>query len=177
MSSSQGSTKDPYINAELLSLTYGSLIVRLIKDYEKPEEINEQLEKMGYNIGIRIIDDYLSRNIYQPTPNTFKDVMEKIKLAIRYYLNVNASFSTYSNDEYIISFSDNPLNDLVELPEKYKGLNYSNILCGVIRGALESINIKVECYYEKDTLKGNDTNEIKVKFIEVIEEKNAEEEI
>jgi hypothetical protein len=103
--------------------------------------------------------------------------MEKIKLAIGYYLNVKTSFSTYSNDEYIISFSENPLNDLVELPEKYKGLNYSNILCGVIRGALESINIKVECYYEKDTLKGNDTNEIKVKFIEVIEEKNAEEEI
>ena len=31
------------INSRLLTLTYGSLIVRLIKDYEKPEEINEQL--------------------------------------------------------------------------------------------------------------------------------------
>ena len=41
------------INSEFLTLTYGSLMVRLIKDYEKPEEINDQLEKMGYNIGIR----------------------------------------------------------------------------------------------------------------------------
>ena len=35
------------ISSELLTFTYGSLIVRLIKDYEKPEEINEQLEKNG----------------------------------------------------------------------------------------------------------------------------------
>ena len=57
------------INSELLTFTYGSLIVRLIKDYEKPEEINEQLEKMGYNIGIRIIDDYLGKVLYLPTSN------------------------------------------------------------------------------------------------------------
>ena len=54
------------INSELLTFTYGSLIVRLIKDYEKPEEINEQLEKMGYNIGIRIIDDYLAKSCISP---------------------------------------------------------------------------------------------------------------
>ena len=41
------------MNSEFLTLTYGSLMVRLIKDYEKPEEINDQLEKMWYNIGIR----------------------------------------------------------------------------------------------------------------------------
>ena len=57
------------INSELLTFTYGSLIVRLIKDYEKPEEINEQLEKMGYNIGIRIIDDYLAKSCISPRPS------------------------------------------------------------------------------------------------------------
>jgi hypothetical protein len=56
-------------NAELLTLTYGSLIVQvissccvyssfdfcfylqLIKDFEQVSMINEQLEKMGHNIG------------------------------------------------------------------------------------------------------------------------------
>ena len=32
--------------------------------------------------------------------------------------------------------NDNPLNDFVELPENMKSLNYSNILIGVIKGAL-----------------------------------------
>lgn len=38
---------------------------------------------------------------------------------------------------------DNPLIDLVELPEKYKALKYCNILCGVIRGALEMVNLRM----------------------------------
>ena len=50
------------------------------------------------------------------------------------------------------------------------------MICGVIRGALEAINIKVECKYNKDVLKGNDVNEIRVKLIEIIEEKLQEEE-
>ena len=41
----------------------------------------------------------------------------------------------------------------------------------------ESINIRVECKYNKDTLKGHDKNEVRVKLIEVIEEKLAEEEM
>ena len=66
------------INSELLTFTYGSLIVRLIKDYEKPEEINEQLEKMGYNIGIRIIDDYLAKSCISP-PQTFNRQLRSSK--------------------------------------------------------------------------------------------------
>lgn len=34
---------------------------------------------------------------------------------------------------------DNPLTDFVELPEQLAGLKYSNLLCGVIRGALEMV--------------------------------------
>ena len=62
------------MNADFLTLTYGSLMVRLIKDYEKPEEINDQLEKMGYNIGIRLIDDFLAKSCIAP-PKTFEEAM------------------------------------------------------------------------------------------------------
>ena len=34
---------------------------------------------------------------------------------------------------------DNPLVEFVELPEQYNKLWYSNILCGVMRGALEMV--------------------------------------
>ena len=34
---------------------------------------------------------------------------------------------------------DNPLTDFVELPESCSGLSYCNILCGVIRGAMEQV--------------------------------------
>ena len=174
------------INSEVITLTYGSLMVRLIKDYEKPEEINDQLEKMGYNIGIRLIDDFLAKSCIDP-PKTFEEAISIItNNALKFYLNVGAKYELVKTDsnmidtnqqyEYRIYFSENPLNDYVELPDKFKGLWYSNMICGVIRGALEAINIKVECKYNKDTLKGNDLNEIRVKLIEIIEEKLQEEE-
>jgi hypothetical protein len=172
------------INSRLLTLTYGSLIVRLIKDYEKPEEINDQLEKMGYNIGIRIIDDFLAKFL-KPMPKTFDETVKIIaKEAFKYYLNIDAKYQSLKNkdglgessQEYRIIFNDNPLNDFVELPEKYQSLWYSNILCGIIRGAYETLNIKVECRYNQDTLKKNKTNEIIIKLIEIIEEKLQEEE-
>ena len=33
-------------NAELFTLTYGALVIQLIKDYEDYAEVNKQLEKM-----------------------------------------------------------------------------------------------------------------------------------
>jgi len=36
-------------------------VSNLIKDYENVEEVNKNLERIGYNIGIRLIEDYLAR--------------------------------------------------------------------------------------------------------------------
>jgi hypothetical protein len=40
-------------------MTYGALVVQLIQDYE---DYAEQLEEMGYNIGTRLIEDFLARS-------------------------------------------------------------------------------------------------------------------
>ena len=45
------------------------------------------------------------------------------------------------------------------------------MLCGIIRGALEMINIRVTCTFVKDTLSGDQFNEIKVDLKEIIKEK------
>ena len=140
-------------------------------------------------IGIRLIDDYLAKSCID-APKTFEEAIAIISnQAIKYYLgldNNDVKYELIKSDnsitdnnqqyEYKIEIKENPFNDYVELPDKFKGLWYSNMICGVIRGALEAINIKVECKYNKDTLKGHDTNEIRVKLIEIIEEKLQEEE-
>lgn len=51
--------------------------------------------------------------------------------------------------------------EFVELPPQYSGLLYSNILCGVIRGALEMVQMKVSCRSVRDVLRGDDVNEIR----------------
>ena len=44
-----------------------------------------------------------------------------------------------SGREFSLCLDHNPLVDFVELPDDHRTLWYSNILCGVIRGALEMV--------------------------------------
>lgn len=69
-------------NSELLTLTYGSLVSQMLRDYENVDDVNKQLERLGYNMGMRIIEDFLSR-----TNSTrcldMKETADKIQLAFR----------------------------------------------------------------------------------------------
>lgn len=50
------------ICSELLTLTYGAMVQELFEQYSSCCQVNEQLEKMGFNIGGRLIDEYLARS-------------------------------------------------------------------------------------------------------------------
>ena len=71
---------------------------------------------------------------------------------------------------------ENPLADFVVLPPQFMGgqgdtLWYSNLLCGVIRGALDMLNMKVNCYFVKDTLLGDMQTEMRIELRELVPEK------
>ncbi|XP_025921749.1 trafficking protein particle complex subunit 3-like protein isoform X3 [Apteryx rowi] len=51
-----------HMSRELFVLTYGALVAQLCKDYEKDEDVNTCLDRMGYDIGIRLIEDFLARS-------------------------------------------------------------------------------------------------------------------
>lgn len=112
-----------------------------MKDFEKPEEINEQLFKMGHNIGVRLIDDFISKSNSNNCQN-FKETIETIaKIGFKMYLGVNCDVNVYSeNKEFGLIFAENPFNDFVELPDKYSSLWYSNLIPGVIVGAMEAVS-------------------------------------
>jgi hypothetical protein len=56
---------------------------------------------------------------------------------------------------------DNPLVEFVELPAKFSDLIYCNILCGVIKGALECVLLHVDVRIVRDVLKGEDVTELR----------------
>ena len=67
---------------------------------------------------------------------------------------------------------ETPLEDFTDLPNTHvkSGLKYSNILIGVIKGAFESIGMKVNASFVKDRLIGDDCTEIRVELVENIKE-------
>eukprot|EP00899_Mesostigma_viride_P015393 jgi/Mesvir1/23855/Mv10656-RA.1 len=161
------------INAEVFTLTYGAVVRQLMNDFEDPAEVNKQLDKMGYNIGIRLVDEFLAKGNINSKCKDFKETMDIIaKVGFKMFLGVNASVSNWSADgsECHLSIEDNPMISFVELPEQCRDLHYCNILCGVLRGALEMVNIKVECYFVKDELKGDPVTEMRLKLLEITQD-------
>lgn len=76
---------------------------------------------------------------------------------------------------FSILLADNPLIEFVELPPAHSDLLYSNVLAGVIRGALEMVQMRVDCKFVKDALRGDNTTEIRVELKEVIAEQMDEQ--
>ena len=130
-----------------------------------------QLEKMGYNIGIRLVEDFLYRTQGERCKD-FREVAEKVQLAFKLFLNVSPTVTGWSStsDEFSLVFDTNPVAEFVELPDNCYNLRYANILAGAVRGALEMVHIEVAVWFVQDTLKGDNVTEMRVKFVRKIED-------
>ena len=112
-----------------------------------------------------------------PACQNFRDTAENIaKIGFKMFLGATCDVANYSSDgkSFSLYLCEDPLAMFVELPEqlternKQRTLKYSNIYCGVICGALEQVNLKVECHFVRDMLCGDNLNEIRVELKEII---------
>lgn len=54
-------------------------MAQLCKDYQSDYvEVNKQLDKMGYNIGLRLIEDYLAKSNTMRRCSNFRETAEMI---------------------------------------------------------------------------------------------------
>ncbi len=80
---------------------------------------------------------------------------------------------TSDNKQFSLIFEENPLADFVELPDDGRAqdeLWYSNIFCGVLRGALEMVQMQTDAHFISDVLRGNDSTEMRISLIRYIDD-------
>ncbi|PAV65186.1 hypothetical protein WR25_26503 [Diploscapter pachys] len=135
------------MSAELFTLTYGAFVTQMLKDYEDPQVVTAKLDKIGFDMGTVLADDFLAKSANVPRCQDCKQIAEVLsKLAIPNYLGVPATVSNWSSGdrEFSLIIESNPLTELVEIPDHLKAtLNYSQVIAGAIRGALEALHFKV----------------------------------
>ncbi|KAK6804724.1 hypothetical protein RDI58_002508 [Solanum bulbocastanum] len=159
-------------NAELFTLTYGAIVRQLLTDLEEVDEVNKQLDQMGYNIGIRLIDEFLAKSNVSRCVD-FKETAEVIaKVGLKMFQGITATVTNWDVEGTTCSLilEDNPLVDFVELPDSCQGLYYCNILSGVVRGALEMVSMKTEVTWLRDMLRGDDAFELQLKLLKQVPE-------
>ncbi|XP_077295574.1 blocked early in transport 3 [Arctopsyche grandis] len=159
------------VNSELLTLTYGALVAQMIKDIENIDDVNKQLERIGYNMGIRLIEDFLART-NSGRCMELRETADKIQQAFKLYLGMQPSVSSWSNagDEFSLVWEQCPISEWVELPPDVRGLKYCNLLCGALRGALEMVQLEIHSWFVQDQLKGDPVTELRVKYIRRLED-------
>lgn len=167
----QAWNKQTKVNAELFALTYGALLRQLLEDFEDSAAVNAQLDRMGSNIGVRLVEEYLAK-VAGDACADLKETAEAVgRTAFKMFLGISADVGRWAADgrSFSIVLHENPLSESAELPADRQDLVYCNVLCGVIRGALEAVGLDVSATYARDTLKGDEVDEIRISLNSVLE--------
>ena len=157
-----------FVNTELFTLSYGSLVRSIVKETNNIEDANSKLAKIGTNIGNRITDDFVVN--YEKT--RFKNLREAcdslVEYFLKHYFGINSSITESSENRCVIRFGDNAISRYVKIPAEYDGLVYLQPILSSIKTTLSLLHFNVEVNMIHDMLRSSDYNEIEIKLIEIL---------
>ena len=101
---------------ELFCMAYGIYVTKLLREApnNNPEQVNKDLDQIGYKMGQRLIDEFLSRSEKAQPCKDFPQIMKAIAQdAIRMFLGTEGELRNLQKDSVSLIIKDNPLADFV----------------------------------------------------------------
>ena len=159
-------------SAQFSALVYGSFIVSLLEMFEDVEQVNQKLDESGYRIGLRLAHDF-ARDRDLERVNTIDlvvtEVLSKKWASIAGLTNTQNSVKISKEDKkYVLQFPQSVFTQNVEIPELYRGVHFTGMLPGAIRGVCEIFHQRVNTKLIdiSDDLKNG--SKVELEFIEEI---------
>merc|ERR1712223_1507081 len=99
------------VSGELFLLTYGALVAQILKDNENDsEKVNQELDKIGYNIGVRLVEDYLRITNRTVQCRNFWNLCDELREGFKLFLNVKPKMKkSATSHDFSLVLDTNPL--------------------------------------------------------------------
>lgn len=129
---------------EFSALVYGSFVASLLEMTEDVEEVNKKLDEIGYRIGLRLAHDFGRDTSLEriDDPNKIKDVICKKWMVLSGSKTPNVNVKV-DDKKYEFTFMPSIFTQNVQVPELYKGVNFTGMLPGALKGIFEIFHFKV----------------------------------
>lgn len=94
-------------------MTYGAIVAQVVKEHGSAggAEVSVQLERLGYGMGVRLIDEFFARTAL-PRCKDLRETADTIaRVAFKMYLGVSATVSKFDakKQSFRLTLDENPL--------------------------------------------------------------------
>lgn len=133
------------------------------------KETSEIISKIGFKMFLNVVPNV---TYWSADGRTFQLTLAENPLADFVELPDDVDDVEYDcdNDGAAAGLQGLGLNHRNRKGNARKELWYSNILCGVLKGALEMVQLDCQVWFASDVLRGDATTDIKVKLVQVLKD-------
>ena len=168
------------VPADMFHCLYGAIVAeywRFHDDNDSGADVsnaaNTRLDKIGHQMGCRLVEGVCAKappsvSVFLASPTTgFVQAGEVlVKLLFKQLMNASVQVSAVDNFKVIVTLP-NDLTRNVQLPDNARNhLSYLSIWCGILRGAMEMLNWRVNVTVVSDMLLGDSKNEVEMTLID-----------
>ena len=130
---------------EFSALVYGSFVASMLELTEDVEEVNKKLDEIGYRIGLRLAHDFGKDSSLERIDNADKVINDVI---VRKWSTLSGSktpvqVTKEEDNKYVLAFAPSVFTQNVQIPELYKGVQFTGMLPGALRGIFEIFHWRV----------------------------------